>query len=233
MNIKKRHHYVWQHYLQPWTDQNNRVVCYFKEHKRFGEPNTKSIGVEGYFYRSHRLTDDDLKYLQSLIETASSPYQQDINQDWLKFLQQYYLLNDHLKSSVSSNEDQKAKDLEEILFGLEKMLFEELHTAIESSAKDILNTLRSGTQFKWTDENRINFLFYMMNQFMRTRRQKIKYMQVVEQSGAARLRALPNWCPERTWNIQAIMLATNLGFSDLPHMMVPVRELVTGLVSMR
>lgn len=213
MQTKKRHHYIWQYYLKSWTDQKNQVCCYFLQENKYESRNTSSIGVSKYFYRSHKLTNDDLKYIESIIGKASSPHQQNINQNWLDFLQQYYLLNDQIKASISSNQLKKIRDLEQLINRFEKMLFEELHTSIEDSAKEILSDLRDGNKVNWTDENTINFLFFMMNQFMRTRRQKVIYMNSIAGDEDRRLKFLPNWCPDRTWNIQAIILATNIGFS--------------------
>lgn len=213
MQIKKRQHYIWQYYLKPWADQKNQVCCYFLQDGKYASPNTSSIGVSSYFYKSHRLTNDDLKYLESVIGAASSPHQQNINQNWLDFLQQYYLINDQIKASISSHETTKLKELEQLTTNLEKMFFEELHTKIEDSAKEILSDLRDGKKVNWTDESTINFLFFMANQFMRTRRQKLIYMDRIAGDEDRRLKFLPNWCPDRTWNIQAIILATNIGFS--------------------
>tara|TARA_R110001592_G_scaffold16881_12_gene71705 strand:+ start:25165 stop:26112 length:948 start_codon:yes stop_codon:yes gene_type:complete len=213
MNIKKRHHYIWQNYLKPWTNNNNQICCYFKLNGQYTTPNTTSIGVAKYFYKSSRLTNDDLKYLESIIVKASNPYQQKINQNWLSFIQEYYLFNDKIRASVSANRTSELRNFEQIADGFEKMLFEELHTLIESSAQEILADLRNGKNVEWTDENTMSFLFFMMNQFMRTRRQKVIGLASIDKYKDAVLKILPNWCPDRTWNIQAIILATNIGFS--------------------
>jgi hypothetical protein len=69
--IAKKQHYVWQHYLKPWTTKG-KLFCYMQSAKKLLETNTKAIANETYFYKVEKLSPEDEKYINLLIDKSSS-----------------------------------------------------------------------------------------------------------------------------------------------------------------
>lgn len=47
--IKKRQHYVWQHYLNAWTNEKKQIWC--KQRNKIFVTSTENIGVESFLDR--------------------------------------------------------------------------------------------------------------------------------------------------------------------------------------
>lgn len=62
--IKKKHHYVWQHYLKPWTD--NKQICCLRQGEKF-RSSLKSIAQKRYFYEASPLNEVDIKFINSFL----------------------------------------------------------------------------------------------------------------------------------------------------------------------
>jgi hypothetical protein len=61
---KRRHHYVWQHYLRAWTVEN-QIAC-LRDGRTF-RTGTTTVAVEKDFYRLQDVTEGDLRFLEAFL----------------------------------------------------------------------------------------------------------------------------------------------------------------------
>jgi hypothetical protein len=64
-NIKKSQHYVWKHYLNPWTT-NGKINC-LRDGKLF-QTSPDNIAQQTYFYKSNTLNIKDIEFAKMFIE---------------------------------------------------------------------------------------------------------------------------------------------------------------------
>ncbi len=64
-NLKHAHHYVWQHYLSAWANDNQQIYCYDKNQDKSYITNTKNTAQEKDFYQLNELTAEDLFYIKT------------------------------------------------------------------------------------------------------------------------------------------------------------------------
>ena len=57
LNIKRRHHHVWQYYLRPWTT-DGQLFCLMED--RIFPTGTTAIAVETDFYKIEKITATDI-----------------------------------------------------------------------------------------------------------------------------------------------------------------------------
>ncbi len=67
-NDKKRQHYVWRHYLQPWTN-SDQVWC--KRDGKIFQSSLMGIAQERYFYKVERLNKFESESIDKLIRSYS------------------------------------------------------------------------------------------------------------------------------------------------------------------
>ncbi len=132
-------HYVWQNYLQEWTD-NRKIWC-----KRLGQvkpftTSPRNIASKRFFYEFFELTNDDAAYLEHIISKSSDKSLQEINRNWVAYFQATFFIRRQLKSQNVSPENQNRLEVE--LTTLEKTLGELYHGAAENLAVPVLNALR-------------------------------------------------------------------------------------------
>ena len=60
--IKRKHHYVWQHYLKPWTD--GRDIYYVTKTGNIAQDSIRGLAVEKDFYKINALDEQDIYYLR-------------------------------------------------------------------------------------------------------------------------------------------------------------------------
>jgi hypothetical protein len=88
----------------------------------------------------------------------------------------------------------------------QKTAGEEFHTLIEESATSELDCLRAKDASFYNDDSRCsNFIYYLMCQFFRT----LKMRNLVASFGTP----VPGHDLRRTWVIESLIYATNVGFA--------------------
>jgi len=60
---KRRHHYVWQHYLKPWL-VSEKIYC-LRDNSIF-PTNTVNIGQQRDFYKLKELLSEDIDFIKQL-----------------------------------------------------------------------------------------------------------------------------------------------------------------------
>lgn len=146
--LKKRQHYVWKHYLKPWT-VNGKVYC-----QRNGETfhtNPINIGQKRYFYKSEPLSDADLTFLISFLQNVEPTARQSL-----------YKLLDLYNYTTNSSEY------------LKKCGIEDFHSDIENSAITILEKLylEDLSFFDNNYEEKNAFSLFVAAQYTRTNKIK-------------------------------------------------------------
>lgn len=149
MNNKKKHHYVWKHYLKPWSE-NGQIWCNRKGNIFI--TSLENIGQKRFFFKTEKLTDFEEKIINEIIYHRY----QSTHDIAIKTFQMY---------QISANGDEF----------LQKNGIEEFHTMVESTAIDILNQLYScNLNFQKHDQQKLFFSSFIGFQYMRTNRTHIK-----------------------------------------------------------
>jgi hypothetical protein len=126
--LTKNQHYVWQHHLKSWSNRN-KLYCYRQAAKKLFETRTNAIANETYFYRSDRLTEMDLQYINGVIAKATASELRDLHRGTVRMFQLTFLLRDQLAALGLS--ESKRRALEKQLEESEKTLGEKFHTFVE------------------------------------------------------------------------------------------------------
>lgn len=192
-------HYVWRHYLEPWTTDGS-VWC-----RRRGEifkANPAKVGKQRDFYRLRELTDTDVLVAQAFI--AKSP--EHVRPLHTNLLRTFALIPRlrHL-GAEGLKDDTLLAELDDAVINTEELL----HGRIERHALDQLNSLRQGdTSFYDNDAEVADFLYFLSVQYMRTRQ-----MRETVVSGMAARALGPYADISRIWNLLSHVFATNIGWS--------------------
>ena len=170
--VTKRQHYVWQHYLKPWT-KNGKIYCYRQSEKqrdkRIFITGTKAIASETYFYRSDRLSEVDLKYVNSIIDEATSEELRELHRGTVNMFQLTFTLRDRLAELPISDAGREV--LERQLEEIDKTLGERFHSYVESSMVGTLYQLQNCDCAFFKDPEKASvFINFLAHQCFRTPR---------------------------------------------------------------
>jgi Protein of unknown function (DUF4238) len=148
-------HYVWKHYLEAWAAP--KFFCYrLSERKLFGSQ-PKVVANERDFYRTQRLSDADLRYLESLIERAPLESTRESNRGFVRMFQTTFALRDFIdRTDLPPDQREKvASELSEI----ERTMGEKYHSGLEDDGIGYLDELKSGSSsFYENDEDCAKFI---------------------------------------------------------------------------
>lgn len=170
--VTRRQHYIWRNYLRPWAD-NEQIWC-LREDKKF-KTNIMNIGQQRDFYAvKDEITNDEIEYIAAITRHRHDG-----------------VLNEHnswfvdLYKNVSALHDIKEANDEIANFLIQ---FEEnLMSAIEGGGVEYLNLLLSeNTTFFNEEQHRAKFCYFLMIQFVRTKRMSEKIRSVLSAPLAAR-----------------------------------------------
>lgn len=197
-NKKRRHHYIWRHYLKPWLDEN-KVNC-LRDGKTF-QTDLMNIGQQRDFYKLKDLNAEDVDFIWKLaIEPA---------QGHLKKLHINLINNFTSIFKIKSALDSKGIDDAEINHIIDLAIHnleEDLHGGIENIGEKYLQLLyEENTEFWANEDDAMYFSYFISVQYMRTHRMKEAILSQFE--GELRDRGI------KVWNILAHIFATNIGWS--------------------
>jgi hypothetical protein len=145
--IKKKHHYVWKHYLKPWTV--NEQICCLRQGKRFSS-SLENIAQKRFFYKSIPLNEIELKFIGSFLNQAHPTAKKTL----------LGLLDVYLKSAYTNEYTQKS--------GLE-----DFYSIVEGNFIPILDKIYKN-DFSFLDDlkERNDFSFFIGIQYMRTHKMR-------------------------------------------------------------
>lgn len=198
---KRRHHYIWQHYLCPWA--SDRKIWCLRDGKVF-ETSTINIGQERDFYRVEELSSQDIEYIRVMAVNSSVGLLKRSNEDWLPIFQHIFKVRDLLISKGIRKDD-----LEESMDIFLNNIEEEFHAMIEgNSIKYINNLIALDVTFFDNEEDRMAFYHYLCVQYLRTKNIKenlLKNMSSMPQTRHINM--------DGCWSIMRHIFATNIAFS--------------------
>ena len=134
---KRRHHYVWQHYLRAWSS-GSQVACIGGS--QVFSANTINIAVRTDFYRLKALTSSDLFWVRRLCIDGRAPGLQKVQEGWVNFFTAMFDLRKRHEETVT-RDPAVARAFEEAVNNLE----EDLHASIEGRAIPHLDAIRNAT----------------------------------------------------------------------------------------
>lgn len=145
MKNKKKQHYVWKHYLKPWS-VSGQIWC--NRNNNIFNTALENIGQQRYFYESYSLNEFEGQVIKGMISKMHPSSHQVHGSTYDIYL-----------STTGRGEY------------LQKNGIENYHSSIEGRAIKILNGLyRKDTVLLESDKNRINFCHFLGMQYTRTKR---------------------------------------------------------------
>ncbi len=208
--IKRNHHYIWRHYLKPWTD--GRDIYYTTKNGKIALDSIKGLAVERDFYKIKHLDEQDIHYLRRFASFSPEPMKDNHN----KYLDDFINIQSLIKN-LRQKGNKKAAKLMKIH---QHNSFEGLHTIIENEAKPVLEQL---TQENFTIldnlQNKLAFLSYIGHQLTRTKSLKESSLSAVQSRiNTPFASSIPNYelgcnLMEKNWWFLSFIFGTNIGFS--------------------
>ncbi|MCT4664244.1 MAG: DUF4238 domain-containing protein [Flavobacteriales bacterium] len=148
MKLKKNQHYVWKHYLKPWT--NNEQICCLRNNKFLFTTNSKNVAVRKFFYESTKLTDIDNKFIEGHLKQYHPSAFQSLN----RLISMY---------DKTTNWDEY----------LQKCGLEDFHGIVETNFIPLLDKIyKDDLSFLKNTEDLNQFSFFIGCQYMRTNKMK-------------------------------------------------------------
>jgi len=193
---KRKHHYVWEHYLRAWAT-DDQIWC--RRAGKYFETNTENVGQRRDFYRLKELSDVDVAFVERLI-SAMGESAHDLARSWIPYFRIFHKMKQDWAASGQSNPEFESK-LDVAINNME----EELHTAVEGPAVPILAALRQGDASSLeNDETFAHFAWYIAAQYMRT--------PSTAQSTAKAVGALaPNFNLDAAWGLLRTIFSSTMG----------------------
>ena len=196
MNKKRRNHYVWKHYLRPWSVRH-KIWCLIKN--EMIEKRLDDIAVEKDFYKRRPPTKNDIVKLEYMISKMRVPFQE-LGKEWLTLFQTHDLVKNLIEENKTlSNLIKENKTLPISPFS--PNFIEEIHTKIEKNGKKYLDLiLKENLSFLDSPNDFYEFISFFSAQLFRTK----KYRDaLLENSNDL----------ENIWGISSLILSTNLSNS--------------------
>lgn len=195
---KRRHHYVWQHYLKPWL-VDEKIYC-LRDNNTF-LTSTVNIGQQRDFYKLKELSSEDIDFIKQIAIAPAQKHLAMLHSNLLKNFDAVFKIQSIVKNNeIDDPEISRALDI--AIHNLE----EELHCSVEGVGEKYLQLLYQEDTGFWSNEDDImHFVYFLSVQYMRTK--KIKANLCSQFDGMLLERT------ERIWNVLAHMFATNVAWS--------------------
>lgn len=194
---KRRHHYVWRHYLEAWGNESGQVWC-DRRGARFLAATT-NLGVRRDFYKLRQMSESDLQWVERLIGLMPNQRDRALARGWIPMFRDVFRIRD-LATRRGITAVALDAELETAISNIE----EDLHARIECKALPLLDALRNG-EINWLSDTTasIHFFHFIGLQYMRTPRM------------ASRVRAsldfVPGFDVEASWGLLRTIFGTMIG----------------------
>jgi hypothetical protein len=203
-DLKKRQHYVWRHYLLPWTDGES-IWTYFKEQDKIVKPGLMGVAQEKYFYGLEDFTDEEINFLKTFVDKTSPLALKGLNSDLLALFTSTSILKRKLAANTNSkvNTALIASEIKK----LEANAMEDAHCIMEGLGSKIIQC-RGLDDLKELnkDDNLFEAIMFLCVQYFRT---KSRRKSALKNFDGERLQELA----EKSWNIIGFVLATTVARS--------------------
>jgi hypothetical protein len=203
LNNKRRQHYVWKKYLEPWTLQGRLWALRNGDDEPFNT-DPVNVAVERDFYKLHGLTKDDCNFIRKVaLDPIKNEDLRKLNEGWLDNFEMAFAVEQHFR-----NHERSTEEIHETLDILLNTLDENAHSQLESSAgKYFASLLKGDVTFYQSEEGARDFSFFLAHQYLRTKKlqENVRRATVNDQMSLARL--------QRIWPILRHIYATCISFS--------------------
>ncbi len=204
MNRKRRQHFVWRKYLEPWSD-NGRIWCH-RDGRTF-RASLNNVALEKDLYTIVELVPEEIKFVRSIFIDCASPMMQDLHKGWIEAFETPFKYRDGLRRLGPL-----PADIEEQVSVVIHNAEEELHTRIERTALPFLRDLVNGdTSFYENEESKLDFHNFLCTQYTRTPVMKANVLRSVEAVRPKLSRPLTVDF-NRIWPLVRHILATNIAY---------------------
>lgn len=195
---KKKQHFVWRKYLRAWSE-NESIYCLMDG--SIFKPGLMGVGQERYFYKIKELTKAEIEFVKAIIEQDKRPFIRDLNYGWIDFFNQVFKIRDILsRQGISHPHTDKMLDV--LVHNFE----EDFHGKIESDSIKFLEMLyRKDLSFYDDDEQLIEFLFFICQQYFRT--------QNIDSKVRGAIGSFKGFNVDAMWPVLRHTSATSVGFS--------------------
>lgn len=197
---KKKQHYVWRKYLRAWS-KNETIYCHRENKIYIAE--LMAVGSENYFYKLKELSEPEIEVVRGLgLKNAPEALVGVLN-NFIDIFTIVFTLRNKIRSAGTSTADMEEK-IEELIVNTE----EDLHAEIErQSNKYIDRLLAQDIGFYEDEQDRMDFLYYMSVQYVRTKKMKHDVISTIGE--------IPQIDAESVWNVLKHMYATLIARSIL------------------
>lgn len=205
--IKKKHHYVWGHYLKQWSVNNG--VYYITKSSKIACDSAKGLSCEHGFYKVHPLTEEDVYFIIQWSKKSSDF----LHKVHMSFLDNFIEISKrlHLIKSLNIN----SEEIKCICNVLSYNSLEDLHSDIESKVLPTLKELWCGNSKALSNsENMVSFCSFIGQQLTRTKYFKELALSILEHD-TLQIEKYPNYRSliERNWWFLSFMFGINIGSS--------------------
>ena len=195
---KRRHHYVWRHYLRAWSE-NEQIWC--SRNNKIFLSNLMNIGQERDFYRLKDLKIQDVEFIKLLIGEHQSEMLTKLNHGWIELFTAVFKIRETVNDLGISDSDFEEEIEKQII-----NIGEDFHSSIESGAiKFLEGMLTNDTDFLNDEDSSIEFIHYLCVQYFRTKNIKENVSSAVSKLGPLDI--------DKVWNILSHIFSTTLGWS--------------------
>ncbi|WP_216891437.1 DUF4238 domain-containing protein [Pseudomonas putida] len=204
---KHKQHYVWRHYLEPWST-NDQVFCL-----RAGKiypANIRDVAQKRDFYRIQDLNENEIKLLHAFVEKHPQPLQK-LQKDLIQLFTTPHAgqrLAQALREAHGETAPESLSELDKKIDVMINNLEEELHADIERDSQEFIEQIRAeDTSFWHESSSKTNFLQFVCTQMLRTRKIQDELMFAVNE-------AMPeHQSLNKIWGVLRHMFAMNVAYS--------------------
>ncbi|TMO25067.1 hypothetical protein CWC28_16675 [Pseudoalteromonas sp. S4492] len=235
MQIKRKHHFVWSHYLKNW--QQEKKVSYINSKGNTSSDSVKGLAREIDFYKISYMTDEEYK----LIKLYLRPF--------IPFIREYVLdILDDIRSKLKLAKHLDSSNPEEqhsLTTIYEHNVLEDFHSQFEKNTIEILEYLSKGDISILNDsQNLITFYSFLGHQCARTKAFKEKSLNAIKSE------PLQNYLSlnvdedmvnslitvlDKHWWFMSMVLGTSLGYNifiaDKPFFLIENKTALPFLTS--
>ena len=162
----RRQHYVWRHYLESWSHENNQVCCL--RNGNIFSTNPKNIMVERDFYKLVPFTREDIQMFSYWLKEKCEPSMRATNQSTFSNFAKIANVNEIIQRMKNATDAERsyARDLT-----IEAE--ENLHQGMENEAIPVINELcQERLDFLNNQALTISFFRFIAHQYFRTKKMR-------------------------------------------------------------
>lgn len=160
--IKRKHHYVWAHYLKNWS-LDGLNVCYTTKKGKFSFDSVNGLAAERDFYKINLLDNDDLYFIKQFSKNSSEELQR-LHND---FLRDFEIFS---KAEKFAEFQKPPENVKQNLEAFKHNALENLHGSHEVDVIEILACLNKGELSVLEKlENRAKLKLFLGMQITRTK----------------------------------------------------------------